>query len=558
MSTQQDNNDISINNTQVMLINHAPVYGYAAARNEFIKRTIPEVMNHNSYSFELSFTIQNTSSNAHLIYCVIDKIPQTIYEISQNKVRIFTLSEVELITYVDYITDILMIVKSWKSTRITINSILLGTWAEYEYFIDYIFEKNKLTGKRLKRSIIEIKKKYNPSKRKNTPKTTDSPVMISRDNVNKALGTVIDTYLSLYGKNKKVVIYNVSEMDMALAIEDSLIVDFRLLPRYWAQIGEPGYADWVYPYIVIQELTHNELFKFNFTGFKRQFIKDYIGIDFYPFHGLHYYVKEIDNYEVVNRRVPELKLQQRIKQYPGETYHFILFRIDSVEGECRYGAGYTKGKVHTFILKLCKELEEKNSRSLELNGASCLPFAMNCGFISAFLSWKGKKKRWRLENKFSYYYEDKQIKNDSELYNFAQKLINTAYSGKYNNSEFGSYNKPLNRWKSEELVYNITKRLYKDYQVIYQYRPFYLTTDKGSMSYDVYICGLRIAIEYQGKQHFEPVEYFGGVESFKRQKYRDLLKEKISVENGVKLIFVNYWEDITPELIRHKIEGASS
>jgi len=124
-----------------------------------------------------------------------------------------------------------------------------------------------------------------------------------------------------------------------------------------------------------------------------------------------------------------------------------------------------------------------------------------------------------------------------------------GYSG-----EYGYYSKPLNRWKSEELVYTIAKQLYQDYLVIYQYRPHFLATESGSMSYDIYICGLKVAIEYQGKQHFEPVEYFGGEENHKKQKQRDQLKAELSKENGVKLVYINYWESITPELVKQRVE----
>jgi len=35
---------------------------------------------------------------------------------------------------------------------------------------------------------------------------------------------------------------------------------------------------------------------------------------------------------------------------------------------------------------------------------------------------------------------------------------------------------------------------------------------------------------------------------------RDKLKKELSQENGIKLIYVNYWDDITPQTIREKIE----
>lgn len=73
------------------------------------------------------------------------------------------------------------------------------------------------------------------------------------------------------------------------------------------------------------------------------------------------------------------------------------------------------------------------------------------------------------------------------------------------------------------------------------------------MSYDIFITKLNIAIEYQGKQHFEPIDFFGGVESFERTIERDELKKELSEDNGVNLIYINYWENITIEFIKEKI-----
>lgn len=76
------------------------------------------------------------------------------------------------------------------------------------------------------------------------------------------------------------------------------------------------------------------------------------------------------------------------------------------------------------------------------------------------------------------------------------------------------------------------------------------------MSYDVFVYGEKIAFEYQGKQHFEPIDYFGGKEHFEEQRGRDVLKKGLSEENGIILIYVNYWEDISIELIKKKISDA--
>ena len=73
------------------------------------------------------------------------------------------------------------------------------------------------------------------------------------------------------------------------------------------------------------------------------------------------------------------------------------------------------------------------------------------------------------------------------------------------------------------------------------------------MSYDVFITGLNVAIEYQGKQHFEPVDFFGGEESFVNVQKRDKEKAMLSKERGIKLVYINYWENVTPELIRERV-----
>lgn len=73
------------------------------------------------------------------------------------------------------------------------------------------------------------------------------------------------------------------------------------------------------------------------------------------------------------------------------------------------------------------------------------------------------------------------------------------------------------------------------------------------MSYDVFIAGLNVAIEYQGKQHFEPVDFFGWEEGYRKTVERDKLKKQLSDEHGVKLIYINYWEDITMKLIDEKV-----
>lgn len=49
-------------------------------------------------------------------------------------------------------------------------------------------------------------------------------------------------------------------------------------------------------------------------------------------------------------------------------------------------------------------------------------------------------------------------------------------------------------------------------------------------------------IEYQGKQHFEPIEYFGGQEVFDKQVYNDNLKVNYCKDNNIPLLIIKYDE----------------
>lgn len=59
----------------------------------------------------------------------------------------------------------------------------------------------------------------------------------------------------------------------------------------------------------------------------------------------------------------------------------------------------------------------------------------------------------------------------------------------------------------------------------------------GQKSLDFYIPSKKIAIECQGRQHFKPIEYFGGLESFKKQFARDIEKRKECEAHGIAILY---------------------
>jgi hypothetical protein len=106
-------------------------------------------------------------------------------------------------------------------------------------------------------------------------------------------------------------------------------------------------------------------------------------------------------------------------------------------------------------------------------------------------------------------------------------------------------------WSSETLVYNLVKDLYPNYTIHFHYRPKFL----NRLEIDVYIEELKIGIEYQGIQHYKPIEHFGGKKTLKKTKERDNCKKVLCSENGIKVVYINFDEQITKELIQLKLKS---
>lgn len=55
-------------------------------------------------------------------------------------------------------------------------------------------------------------------------------------------------------------------------------------------------------------------------------------------------------------------------------------------------------------------------------------------------------------------------------------------------------------------------------------------------------------MEYDDRQHFEPIEHFGGVEAFNRTVKHDKMKNKYCVDNGISLLRIPYYKNVEEEL----------
>lgn len=114
--------------------------------------------------------------------------------------------------------------------------------------------------------------------------------------------------------------------------------------------------------------------------------------------------------------------------------------------------------------------------------------------------------------------------------------------------EFG-FRKVGKAWVSETLLYQIVDRIFAKHEVIHHHRPDWL----DGLELDIFVPELRLGIEYQGQQHFHPVEAWGGVAALRTVQGRDQEKRTKCENAGVTLVEIDYTEPLTEDHIRERL-----
>ena len=100
------------------------------------------------------------------------------------------------------------------------------------------------------------------------------------------------------------------------------------------------------------------------------------------------------------------------------------------------------------------------------------------------------------------------------------------------------------RSKGEEEVVSLLNKL--EIKYIEQYRIY--PDDKHKIIVDFYLPEHNTFIEYNGIQHYIPIEYFGGELQFIRQTERDNILRNYCKENNIKLIEIKYNDNVVSKL----------
>lgn len=105
--------------------------------------------------------------------------------------------------------------------------------------------------------------------------------------------------------------------------------------------------------------------------------------------------------------------------------------------------------------------------------------------------------------------------------------------------------------KGEERI----SRYFQNKSIKYKPQKYFnglLGVGGGYLKYDFYIPDYNLLIEYNGEQHYKPIDAFGGQEQLKIQQEHDKRKREYAENNGFLFLEIGYWDFDNIENILNK------
>lgn len=120
------------------------------------------------------------------------------------------------------------------------------------------------------------------------------------------------------------------------------------------------------------------------------------------------------------------------------------------------------------------------------------------------------------------------------------KVVHTTCGYEYSVSPNGFFNGnrcPSCRLsKGEEKVRVVLEKM----SVVYVREKSFQAT--GEKRFDFFIPKINAIIEYDGEQHYRPIEFFGGKKTFEDTQKSDRIKNEFCKRNGIELLRIPYWD----------------
>jgi len=116
--------------------------------------------------------------------------------------------------------------------------------------------------------------------------------------------------------------------------------------------------------------------------------------------------------------------------------------------------------------------------------------------------------------------------------------------------------------KSQVFLFKMLQDIFPGYELHINYNfidaGFHYAHRYYPIQYDIFIPSLSIAFEYQGEYHYYDISVFqpDGSKSLQQIRQRDLIKEQLSIANGITLFQIPYWWDKQPQSLLNTIQSS--
>lgn len=126
------------------------------------------------------------------------------------------------------------------------------------------------------------------------------------------------------------------------------------------------------------------------------------------------------------------------------------------------------------------------------------------------------------------------------------------YDATFSNFKQGRRCPYCNESKGEKEISKILEKYNIKYNQQYKFDECKF---KKHLLFDFYLPDYNCCIEYDGQQHFEIIECFGGFDGFIDTKIRDTIKNEYCKKNDIELIRIPYWDyDRVEEILKKELE----
>jgi hypothetical protein len=173
------------------------------------------------------------------------------------------------------------------------------------------------------------------------------------------------------------------------------------------------------------------------------------------------------------------------------------------------------------------------------------------GFESKSLDIEEFIQKSKLTSDFIYSYEE------CSYTNITTKIkLNCPNHGYFEVNPFLHLNNGLSCKKCDESIFTkkIKPILRKNNINYLQQHKFDDCKNHYQLPFDFYIPSKRTCIEFDGIQHFQPVEHFGGIKAYEQLKQNDKIKNEYCEENYINLIRIRYDQiDKIEEILKNNI-----